>query len=135
MSLVFVDTSFYQALLNPRDQWHGIAVAFSREFRGNTVTSEYVLCELGALMSPPHLRRVFVEFVGALASSHLVEVSAASPESFQAGLELFADRLDKEWSLTDCVSFAMMKQRGIVETLSFDHHFEQAGFGLLPGRR
>ena len=95
MSVAFVDTSFYQALLNPRDQWHRAAIEFSVNFRENTVTSEYVLCELGALMSPIHLRRLFVGFVEILQTSPEVEVMAASPECFRAGLDLFPDDLTK----------------------------------------
>lgn len=133
MSVVFVDTSFYQALLNPRDQWHHAAMEFSINFRENTVTSEYVLCELGALMAPEHLRRLFIDFVEILQITPEVEVTPASPECFRAGFDLFAGRPDKDWSLTDCVSFAQMRARGISEALSFDHHFEQAGFRLLPG--
>lgn len=133
MSPVFVDTSFYQALLNPRDRWHRAAMDFSSDYRGNTATSEYVLCELGALMSPPHLRGLFIEFAGALDSSRQVEVIPASREHFQAGLALFGSRLDKAWSLTDCVSFTMMRSLDIANALTFDHHFEQAGFRLIPG--
>lgn len=133
MSVVFVDTSFYQAILNPRDQWHRVAVEFSTDFRVNTVTSEYVLCELGALMSPIRLRRLFVGFVEILQATPEVEILPASPEFFRAGLDLFFERSDKAWSLTDCVSFAQMRDRGISVALTFDRHFEQAGFRLLPG--
>lgn len=133
MSVVFVDTSFYQAILNPRDQWHRAAVEFSADFRENTVTSEYVLCELGALMSSQHVRGLFIGFVEILQATSQVEVMPASPECFRAGLDLFAGRPDKEWSLTDCVSFSQMRARGISDALSFDRHFEQAGFRLLPG--
>jgi predicted nucleic acid-binding protein len=130
---VFVDTSFYQALLNPRDQWHRAATEFSVNFRENTVTSEYVLCELGALMSPIHLGRLFVGFFEILQTTPEVEILPASPEYFRAGIDLFAERSDKAWSLTDCVSFAQMRDRGITDALTFDRHFEQAGFRLLPG--
>ena len=132
MSVVFVDTSFYQALLNPRDQWHRAAIEFSADIRENTVTSEYVLCELGALMSPIQLRRLFVGFVEILQATAEVEILSASPEYFRTGLDLFAQRTDKAWSLTDCVSFTQMRDRGIADALSFDRHFEQAGFRLLP---
>jgi uncharacterized protein len=51
-------------------------------------------------------------------------------EPHAAGVLLFAERADKNWSLTDCVSFALMRQRGIRRALAFDHHFEQAGFTI-----
>ena len=47
---------------------------------------------------------------------------------FEAGLRLYASRRDTEWSLTDCISFVVMKQHNLTEALTADHHFEQAGF-------
>ena len=134
MSLVFADTSFYQALLNPRDSWHKTALELSNAFRGQVLTSEYVLCELGALMSHGHLRQLFLELVSGLESAPHVEIIPASHEHFEAGLDLFSGRPDKEWSLTDCVSFVLMQRHNIAEALASDRHFEQAGFHLLMQR-
>lgn len=50
---------------------------------------------------------------------------------FDEALTLYAGRLDKGWSLTDCASMAIMTRRGITEALTSDHHFEQAGFKVL----
>ncbi len=50
---------------------------------------------------------------------------------YDAGIELYRTRSDKDWSLTDCISFVVMEQRGIVDALTGDHHFEQAGFRAL----
>lgn len=47
---------------------------------------------------------------------------------YQAGFDLFAARPDKAWSLTDCISFGVMRERGLSDALTADHHFEQAGF-------
>ena len=110
MRLIFADTSFYQALLNPRDSWHKTALELSNTFRGRVLTSEYVLCELGALMSHGHLRGLFLELVRGLESAPHVEIVPASHELFEAGLDLFASRPDKKWSLTDCVSFVLMRK-------------------------
>ncbi len=49
------------------------------------------------------------------------------------GWQLYRDRLDKDWSLTDCVSFVVMRHRAITEALTADRHFEQAGFIRLIG--
>ena len=50
------------------------------------------------------------------------------PAAYQAGFDLFANRPDKDWSLTDCISFGVMTERGLTEALTADRHFEQAGF-------
>lgn len=60
-----------------------------------------------------------------------VTVIRVNADLFDAGLQLFADRLDKYWSLTDCISFVVMLREGITDALTGDHHFEQAGFRAL----
>ena len=131
MRVAFADTSFYGALLNPRDGWHEAAVNLSAVFRGRVLTSECVLCELGALMSHGYLRGLFLDMIADLKSSTHVEIIPASHEHFEAGLELFSSRQDKEWSLTDCISIALMQTHNIGEALTCDRHFEQAGFRAL----
>lgn len=131
MTLVLADTSFYQALLNPRDRWHKQAYDISRTYRGQIITSEYILCELGALMSHGHLRGLFLELVDNLQSAPYVEIIPASHTYFENGFKFFGRRLDKDWSLTDCISFVIMQELNITEALSCDHHFEQAGFHSL----
>jgi predicted nucleic acid-binding protein len=58
-------------------------------------------------------------------------VVAASNSNFQLGSDLYNNRPDKAWSLTDCISFVVMQEHGISEALTGDHHFEQAGFVAL----
>lgn len=131
MRRVFADTSFYQALVNPRDHWHDVASGYSQEFRGELFTSEYVLFELGSLLSRVAHRPLFIELVARLESAPRVKIIPASQALYKAGLDLFASRPDKDWSLTDCVSFVVMQRHGIIEALTFDQHFEQAGFEIL----
>jgi hypothetical protein len=57
----------------------------------------------------------------------------SSGELFHHGCELHARRSDKEWSLTDCTSFVVMRERGVERALTSDHHFAQAGFQVLMG--
>lgn len=131
MKSAFVDTSFYLALLVPGDRRHNEAVELSNAFHGRRITSEFVLCELGALLSAPRNRALFLEFLRLLDASASTDVLPATQVDFRAGLTLFSTRPDKEWSLTDCISFALMSCSGITSALAFDHHFEQAGFRLL----
>jgi predicted nucleic acid-binding protein len=55
----------------------------------------------------------------------------ASSDLVDRGFELSSRRADKEWSLTDCISFAVMEEHGVREALTSDSHFEQAGFTML----
>ena len=94
------------------------------------VTTSAVLTEVANFMGQSHERQAFVELVEALFSSADVSI-AESSDLWRRGLELFAGRLDKEWSLTDCVSFVVMTDGGIRDALTGDRHFDQAGFNAL----
>lgn len=74
---------------------------------------------------------MFAPFVKALREDPTVQVLPADQRSFDAGLDLYERRPDKEWSLTDCISFGVMREHGITQALTTDHHFEQAGFRAL----
>jgi predicted nucleic acid-binding protein len=131
MKSVFADTSHFIALLNAKDEAHARAVQFLAAYDGLIVTTSWVLAELGAFMSQPPARALCLKLFEQLAREPMVEVVPADQQQFNAGLLLFADRLDKCWSLTDCISFDLMNARGITDALSADHHFEQAGFRAL----
>jgi predicted nucleic acid-binding protein len=127
----FADTNFLVALLNPKDQWHSAAKEAAGELDEPALTTMWVLVELGDALSVGTNRDLFLEFVDQLSKQPEWETVQASPEWFTRGLELFRSRKDKDWSLTDCISFTVMKQRGITDALTHDHHFEQAGFRVL----
>lgn len=76
-------------------------------------------------------RPAFVNLVGDLVADPRVRIVPASPALFDRGLALFAARPDKEWSLTDCISFVVMTDAGLTDALTADHHFTQAGFTPL----
>jgi predicted nucleic acid-binding protein len=61
-----------------------------------------------------------------------MEVVSASSDLFERGLNLFLERQDKEWSLTDCTSFVLMNERKATHAMTFDRHFEQAEFIMMP---
>jgi uncharacterized protein len=131
MSPVFADTSFYVATVNPRDAFHKVAVEFARNYKGRILTTEYVLVELGNLLARAGDRGVFVRFIESLQADPDTDVLPANPTLFEKGLTIYGQRVDKNWSLTDCISFAVMEEHSLAEALTADHHFEQAGFRLL----
>ena len=131
MNSVFADTSYYIALVNPRDMVFDAAGGFTRRFHGTMYTTEYVLLETANRLSRSGDRGLFLELFKRLNDDPDIVVVEASKELFKQGLNIYAKRPDKDWSLTDCISFVVMKQHGLTEALTADRHFDQAGFRAL----
>ena len=133
MMAAFADTFYYLALLNPTDEAHQRASALSEKRRGRVVTTAWVLTEVADALCEPANRRVFTRLIESLRSDPNTEVVAPDEDLFDRGLDLYARRPDKAWSLTVCISFVVMTDRGLTEALTGDHHVEQAGFRALLG--
>jgi predicted nucleic acid-binding protein len=127
----FADTSYLLALVNPDDEFHASAVGLSSRLDEVVVTTMWVLTELGDALHRGRNRKTFSRFLDTLAEHEDIRIVSASPELFHRGVDLFRARPDKEWSLTDCISFVVMADEGISEALTGDRHFEQAGFKAL----
>ena len=125
---VFVDTFARIAWLNANNAAHAVVTAYLNGFTGRLVTTEWVLMELADALSAPAACSTAVAFLQAVRVGPLFEVVGYDPAVYRAGFDLFAARPDKAWSLTDCISFAVMTERGLSDALTADHHFEQAGF-------
>lgn len=100
------------------------------------VTTHEVLVETLNGMSGwgAHLRQEAARAVRTLHLRRRVTVIAQTPETFDAGLRLYEQRPDKEYSLTDCISMSTMRALGITRVLTSDHHFTQEGFEILIRR-
>ncbi len=125
---VFADAFFYIALLSKRDEFHVPVLKWVAAYKGRVVTSEWILLEVGNALAGTLGRRCLRQQIHRLRSepsTKLVEVSSAD---FEQALALYDERPDKKWSLTDCLSFLIMKRERISEALTRDHHFGQAGF-------
>jgi hypothetical protein len=131
MTPCFADTFFFLALLVEGDDAHERAVQAIGNLRRQLYTSTWVLMELADAIATTPTRRVFVQFIEFLRSHPKIVIVSATEDMFTRGLELYNDRPDKRWSLTDCTSFVVMRDHGIIESLTGDHHFEQAGFVAL----
>lgn len=134
MRQVFADTAYWLALTNPFDQHHDKATRASASLEGKRiVTSDAVLTEyLNALADKGStLRLAAVRSVESIFRNPGVAVIAQTRNLFLKGLALYKARADKGYSLTDCVSMTIMRQRRINEALTTDHHFEQEGFAAL----
>jgi predicted nucleic acid-binding protein len=131
MNRYFADTFFYLALLNERDEAHQRVLKLNSELDGGIVTTHWVLIEVGDALSDPASRMLFLELLRMLESNPDVTIIEAGPELFDKAVALFEARSDKSWSLTDCTSFVVMEELQVLEALTGDHHFEQAGFHAL----
>jgi len=125
---VFCDTFALVAWVNVRDTAHQAVVDYFKQSTANVVVTEWVLVEFLDALSKPYFRHTAVQMVNALRIDSQFEIVGYSQTLCQSGFNLYATRQDKEWSFTDCISFALMTERGIIESLTADHHFEQAGF-------
>src|SRR5579859_4743878 len=133
-AVIFLDTTFLIALVLERDSLHQRAHAWFGALNDRWLVTEYVLWEVVNGLSLPHNRPKAHATATEIRSSGDGELIPASEGLFDAGLQLHAQCTDKEWSLTDCISFHVMRQRGITRALTHDHHFEQAGFEALLRR-
>lgn len=136
MRTVFVDTFFWIAYVNRRDPWHDRVHAVRASLSSyHFVTSDEILDELLAFYSAagPIARIQVAQAVRRLLENAGVEVVPASRTRFTAALDLYEARPDKQYSLTDCNSMCLMRERGIVEVLTNDIHFRQEGFQTLFG--
>jgi len=136
VNALFVDTGGWACLADRREQHHATAARIYRDARRQgrlVVTTNYVLAELVALLtSPKRLSRpriiTFIEAIKLAPKTEVVHIDASLDAQ---AWQLLANRQDKEWSLVDGTSFIIMQQRGIIDALTTDHHFEQAGFVRL----
>ena len=131
---VFFDTSFVIALDNLDDPYHMKAREIAQQ-----LYTEKTLCFLhwGILLE---IGDGFAKIKYRLAGTHLIQrilaeerylIAPITNELLENAVQLYQARDDKEFGLTDCLSFTLMRQEGIHEALTADHHFQQEGFRAL----
>ncbi len=138
MNRVFLDTGYLIALEASDDQHHEEAIQHWRASLpdiSSIVTTTYVFDEVVTFFNSRGHHTKAVEIGTRMLESPRVEAIHVTEELFGAGWRRFQDRSDKQYSLTDCISFIVMERRGLEEALAFDQHFEQAGYQTLPDQR
>jgi predicted nucleic acid-binding protein len=131
---VFADTGYWVSIVNRHDELHAKAKDACASLGPHLqVTSEMVLTELAAFFSVrgAQLRQAVVELIRSIRANPNIRVVPQTSLQFQDALALYEQSSDKEWSLTDCASFLVMRELGITEALAYDEHFGQAGFVAL----
>ena len=128
---IFIDTGYILALTNTADEHHGRAAAASRQIKPPFLTTEAVLTEIGNALSRARWRALGYATIQDLRVDPNIEVVPVDAALFERALTLYGERTDKEWGLTDCLSFVVMQERNLMQVLTTDRHFGQAGFGNL----
>lgn len=131
---LFIDTGYALALALVRDQHHRRAGELARQYDDSgcrLVTTTAVLLEIGNALSAPVLRGTALTIMDGFRLDPRVTIIETHEVLLGRGLGLFRQRPDKDWSLTDCLSFLVMGDEGISLALTYDQHFEQAGFRAL----
>lgn len=134
INTVFADTSFLTALIHTKDTFHQKAIALFADLRRKKVqivTTHFILLEIGDGMAKLKFRQSVMSLINFINSDPAFVIEPATPELFDKAWKIYRDRNDKEWGLTDCASFGVMREKNILAALSSDRHFQQAGFRAL----
>jgi uncharacterized protein len=137
MKQVFADTLYWVASITPGDPWYAPTLRAVAALESvHLVTTEEVLVEFLSAYAGrgAYLRQEALRTVRAILDNANVTVRPQTHESFMKGLEFYASRADKAYSLVDCISMDTMRQMGLTEVLTNDHHFTQEGFTILIKR-
>lgn len=133
-SVVFVDTVAWLAIVNKSDELHHTALQVKKiliENKATLTTTDFVVIETANSLSRLPMRRLATELIEFIMYSGLVGLVRANHDLIEQAWSLYKSRNDKEWSLTDCISFVVMKQNKITDAFTNNHHFEQSGFNIL----
>jgi predicted nucleic acid-binding protein len=128
MTVRFADTFFFVAMLDSTDHHHGRVRAHMAENDDLYVTTRWILAETGNALGGTRFRVQAAKFLLDVESNPDVQIVEPSDALYQRGLRFYASRPDKSWSITDCISFTVMREENLREAFTLDHHFTQAGF-------
>ena len=134
MKLVFADTVYWVALINPKDEWRNQALSATPLLSDAVIiTTDSIMIEVLNFFAErgDEARRRAVAVVEQLLISPNTEVAPQTRDNFLSGLTFYKSRADKGYSLTDCISMITMRERNIAEVLTHDRHFVQEGFTVL----
>ena len=132
MRRIFADTSYWMALVNPRDQIHQKTLSVSRQLSSESLlTTEMVLVEVLNSFSDSLYREAVGRMVTSLRQDENLTIVPQTPAQFKSALQRYQQAADRNWSLTDCASFEVMEVENIEAALTHDRHFVQAGFEAL----
>jgi predicted nucleic acid-binding protein len=128
---VFADTAYWIALVVKQDQYHQRVQAWTPRITERITTTSAVLLETANALARPAWRASAVALIEHLRQRPDIRIVPLEPALWERGWDLYRERPDKAWSLTDCISFVVMQEAGLTDALTPDEHFRQAGFRPL----
>lgn len=134
MNKVFIDTSYILALSFRTDQYHKEAnsISIELEMKNTELFITYaVILEIINTLSRRKYRYIAIELMNYFEKDFNIKIIPFSEDLYKRSRKLYTERPDKEWSLTDCISFVVMEDYGLHQALTADKHFQQAGFQAL----
>ena len=134
MTEIFLDTSYVIALASVKDNLHQKALETAEKIqveKSKLITTRAVMLEIGNALSGLRYRVAAITLLNALESDPDVGIVSLTESLYAQGYSLFCKRQDKNWGLVDCISFVVMEERKIIDALTADEHFQQAGFRAM----
>lgn len=131
---VFVDTSAWLALINEADTDHLKVRAIRDKLlhsKKSFLVTNYIIIEIANSLCKARWRTRAVKLINSIYATEFIEVIEIDKGIYDEAWDMYSSRNDKEWSLTDCTSFVVMKKYDIRDAFTNDHHFEQSGFNIL----
>ncbi len=135
MTSLFLDANYIIALEASDDQRHHDAEHHWRKLLEtplSLVTTSYVLDKIVTFLNSKRQHSKAVRVGNNLLAASSIQMIHVDEALFYEGWRYFEQHADKTFSLTDCISFVLMRRLGITDALTFDRHFTQAGFLKLP---
>jgi predicted nucleic acid-binding protein len=128
----FLDTAYVLALLNPKDTYHKKAKSLFNMMQSarEIYITEAVLIEIGNALASSN-RNAANAFINSCYVTPNVRAISVGTSLLRRALDFYNNHEDKEWGLTDCISFLVMTDQGLKEAFTADEHFAQAGFRAL----
>jgi uncharacterized protein len=131
---VFMDSAGFLSLWDAGDEHHRLSVTLQHQLseKGHRfVMTDYIIDETVTLLMVRHSHAAAADFLDSATRSQRLRWEWIDSDRFYAAATLFRRHNDKDWSFTDCCSFVVMRELGLTEAFTSDHHFRQAGFRTL----
>ena len=132
MKEIFVDTSAFYAFADSRDPYYRLARRFFQENRMPLVSTNFIFAETLSLVTKRLGKKTAIKFGYGFKSSHLIRMIYVSVEHQEKAWRIFSQAKDKDYDYIDCICFVCMDAQGIGEAFTFDKHFRQKGYKMLP---